>query len=141
MKRHKLHGNQIYPIYIEASGVIGSIAHPSTLPQMFRNGLVDFVVQQMTSQINTLIDAAVWFNWWPDRGHGPVVWFAVAYVAYIAGLNLARHETGFGSRVVELDSRERWRSMIRFRRDRTEAVKEESGDQTGRSASDSARDD
>ena len=33
--------------------------------------------------------------WWPGKGHGPVLWFVVAYVAYMAGLNLARYETGF----------------------------------------------
>ena len=48
------------------------------------------------------------------------MWFVVAYVAYIAGLNLARYETGFGSRVVELDSRARWRSLVPFRKERTD---------------------
>ena len=102
-------------LYIEASGVVGVIAHPSTVPDMFRNGIGDFIVQQLTGQISTLVDAAIWFTWWPDRGHDPAVWFVVAYAAYIAGLELARYETGFASRVVELDSRERWLSMMRFR--------------------------
>lgn len=115
-------------IYIEASGVIGVIAHPSTVSQMFGNGLVDFFVQKLKGQIDTLIDAATWFTWWPDRGHGTVVWIAVAYAAYIAGLNLARYETGFASRVIELDSRERWRSMIPFYKARAETVKEERED-------------
>jgi hypothetical protein len=116
-------------IYIEASGVIGVVLHPSVVPEMFHKGIVHLITQQITSQITTLIDAAIWFTWWPDKGHGPVMWFAVAYVAYIAGLNLASYETRFGSRVVELDSRARWRSLIPFGKGRTEAIKEDGDDQ------------
>lgn len=118
-------------IYIEASGIVGVILHPSVLRDMFRNGIVHLIVQQITGQVTTLIDAAIWFTWWPDKGHGPILWFVVAYVAYMAGLNLARYEIGFGSRVVELDSRARWRSLVPFRKSRDEAVKEEGGNRIG----------
>ena len=111
-------------IYIEASGVIGVIAHPSTAQDMFRNGIGGFITQQITGQVNTFVDAATWFNWWPGRGHNPIVWFGVAYLAYIAGLELARFETRIGSRVVELDSRERWLSMTPFRKARANAAEE-----------------
>jgi hypothetical protein len=107
-------------IYIEASGIVGVIVHPSVLKQMFDNGLVNLIIKQITGQITNLVDAAVWFSWWPQKGQGPIVWLAVAYVAYIAGLNLARYETGFGSRIVELDSRARWRSLVPFRKERLE---------------------
>ena len=111
-------------IYIEVSGIVGVILHPSTVEKMFDNGIVHLIMQQISSQITTLIDAAIWFNWWPDKGHGPLIWFGVAYAGYIAGLNLARIETNVGSRVVELDSRERWRSMVPFlRKPREETVK------------------
>lgn len=109
-------------IYIEASGVVGVIAHPSTVPDMFRNGIGGFIAQQISGQVSTFVDAATWFNWWPGRGHDPIVWFGVAYVAYIAGLELARFETRIGSRVVELDSRERWLSMTPFRKARADAA-------------------
>ena len=117
-------------IYIEASGIIGVILHPSIIADTFHKGLVNFITQQISSQISTLIDAAIWFTWWPDRGHGPLAWFVVAYAGYIAGLNLARYETGFGSRLVELDSRARWRSLVPFRKDRAEPVKEAAADET-----------
>lgn len=103
-------------IYIEASGIVGVIAHPSSVPDMFRNGIVNFILQQVSGQIGMLVDAAIWFTWWPNRGNSPIVWFGVAYLAYIAGLELARFETRIGSRVVELDSRERWLSMVPFRK-------------------------
>lgn len=107
-------------IVIEASGVIDVIAHPSTLEKMFRNGPGDFVAKQISNQVTTLVDVAIWFSWWPGNGHGPVAWVVVAYVAYVAGLNLARYETHFGSRVVGLDSRSQWRAWIPFGKGRDE---------------------
>ena len=112
-------------IYIEASGIVGVILHPSVVLDTFHKGLADFIAQKISGQVTTLVDAAIWFSWWPDRGHNPAMWFVVAYVAYIAGLNLARYETSLGHRVVELDSRARWRSLIPFPKGRTETVKEE----------------
>lgn len=118
-------------IYIEASGIIGVIVHPSVLKEMFDNGLVAFVTNQITGQISTFVDAAIWFSWWPGKGHGPIAWLVVAYIAYAAGLNLARYETGFGSRVVELDSRTRWRSLVPFRKKSAGRSVEEVGDSPG----------
>ena len=117
-------------IYIEISGIVGVILHPSVIEGMFRKGIVNLIVQQINGQVTTLVDAAIWFSWWPEKGHGPIVWFVVAYVAYIAGLNLARFETGFGRRVVELDSRERWLALVPFRKRRAEIAKEERVEQT-----------
>lgn len=116
-------------IYNEASGIVGVVLHPSVVLKMFDNGIGDFIEQKISSQVTSLVDAATWFSWWPGHGHSPVVWLAVAYVAYIAGLNVARYESGFGSRVVELDSRAWWRSLVPFPRARAETVKEGSGDQ------------
>ncbi len=112
-------------IYIEASGVIGVVLHPSTVQDIFRDGIGGFIAQQISGQVSTFVDAATWFNWWPGRGHDPIVWFGVAYVSYIAGLELARFETRIGSRVVELDSRERWASIVPFRKTSAVAAKEE----------------
>ena len=74
-------------------------------------------------------DAATWFNWWPGRGNNPIVWFGVAYAAYIAGLELARFETRIGGRVVGLDSRERWAAMVPFRKGSALAAKQDDGAQ------------
>ena len=98
-------------LVIEASGLAGVIAHPSNLEAMFARGLARFIVDWVTGQVGTLVQAALWFSWWPGKGGSPVVWVIVAYAAYIAGLRLARHETGFGSRIVGFDSRARWRSF------------------------------
>ena len=107
-------------IYIEASGVLGVILHPSIVKETIDKGIGHFITQQISSQISTFVDAAIWFTWWPQKGHGPWVWFAVAYAGYLAGLNLARHETRLGSRVVDLDSRSWWRSLVPFGKERPE---------------------
>jgi len=69
-------------IYIEASGVVGVILHPSIVKETIDKGIGHFITQQISSQITTFIDAAIWFSWWPDKGHGPLAWFAVAYAGY-----------------------------------------------------------
>ena len=114
-------------IYIEVSGIIGVVLHPSVVLETLRKGIGNFIAQKISGQVTTLVDAATWFAWWPQKGHSPVVWFVVAYAAYIAGLNLARRETDFGSRAVELDSREWWRSWIPFSKSRADTVKHEDG--------------
>ena len=86
-------------IVIEASGIASTIAHPSSLEKMFHGGLIEFVVNLVVNQFTAFVQALVWFTWWPGKEHGPLVWIAVAYVAYLAGLNLARYETALGSRL------------------------------------------
>lgn len=110
-------------IYIEVSGIVGVILHPSVVLEAFRDGIGHFITQQISGQIETLVDAAIWFSWWPDRGHGMIVWIVVAYVGYIAGIKLARHEVAIASRVVALDSRAWWRSRIAFHATRTSTNK------------------
>jgi hypothetical protein len=83
-------------IYIEASGIVEIILHPSVLLEMFHKGIGEFIAHKISDQVTSFVDAATWFSWWPGRGHGPVVWFVVAYGAYLVGLNLARYETGIG---------------------------------------------
>lgn len=114
-------------IYIEVSGIIGVVLHPSIVLGTLNKGIGNFIAQKISGQVTTMVDAATWFAWWPQKGHNPLAWFVVAYVAYLVGLNLARHEIGFGSRAVELDSREWWRSWTPFSKSRAEMVKHEDG--------------
>lgn len=117
-------------IYIEASGIVGVVLHPSVVLDTLHKGIGNFIAQKISGQVTTLVDAATWFAWWPEKGHGPVTWFVVAYVAYLAGRNFARYEIGFGSRAVDLDSREWWRSWIPFAKSRAETAKHEDGAST-----------
>jgi hypothetical protein len=104
-------------IVLEAGGVVSMIAHPSSIEEMFRGGLVEFIVSLLTSQITTFVQAFTWFTWWSGRGHDPLVWIVVAYAGYIAGLNLARRETALGDRLAGLDWRARLRSWFGGRKD------------------------
>ena len=97
---------------IEASGVAAVIAHPSGIEAMFSNGAGRFIANWIGNQVSTLVQAALWFAWWPEKGESPVVWVLMAYAAYLAGLNIARYETRLGGRIMGLDSRERWRSLV-----------------------------
>jgi len=106
---------------IEASGVAGTIAHPSGLEAMLSNGPARLIANWVGNQISTLIQAALWFAWWPEKGESPVVWVLIAYAAYLAGLNIARYENRLGGRIVGLDSRARWRSLVARRKDDDES--------------------
>lgn len=98
-------------VVIETSGILTAIADPSSIEDLFRHGLVGFIVSLIVGQFTTFLQAILWFDWWPGHGGQTVVWIAGAYVGYLAGLNLARHETEFGSRLVAVD----WRSQLRSR--------------------------
>lgn len=102
-------------IVMETGGIVSAIAHPSVLEDMFHDGLIGFIVNLLVNQFTTFIQALVWFSWWGGREHGVLGWVAVAYVGYIAGLNVARSESEFGSRVVGLD----WRAQVRSFFDRS----------------------
>jgi hypothetical protein len=127
-------------IVSEASGAVGVVAHPSSIETMFHNGPATLIADWVSNQISTFVQAAVWFAWWPAKGESTMVWFAAAYAGYLAGLNIARYETGFGGRIVGLDSRARWRSLIAARMSpegRAEAIKPIAEDAQGE-AKDSA---
>ncbi len=98
-------------IVIEVGGVLSTIVHPSSIEQMFHGGPIDFIVNLLVNQFTTFIQAITWITWWPSEQHGRVGWMAivVAYVGYLAGLNLARHETELGSRLTGWD----WRAQVR----------------------------
>lgn len=105
-------------IVVETSGIVATVAHPSSIEDMFRGGPVDFVVNLIVSQFTTFLQALIWITWWPSTGGHAFVWIAVAYGGYIAGLNLARHETAIGSRLVGLDWRAHLRAWLHGDKDR-----------------------
>ncbi len=102
-------------IVIEVGGVVSTLADPSSIKAMFSHGLIEFFVNLLVNQFTTFVQALIWFDWWPGKQHDLVVWIAIAYLGYIAGLNLARRETALGSRVVSWH----WRAQLRswFHRD------------------------
>lgn len=99
-------------IVIEAAGIAGAVAEPSSVEHLFDDGLVGFLVNLVVNQFSAFLQAILWFNWWGGKGYNAVVWMAVAYAGYYAGLALARRESEIGSRVVGLDWRSRLRAWI-----------------------------
>ncbi len=104
-------------IVMEAGGIVSTVLHPSSLEYMFRDGLIGFIVTLLVNQFTTFVQALLWFSWWPGPGKGLFGWVAVAYVGYLAGLNLARHETELGRRLLGLDWRTQLRSIFTGRKD------------------------
>ena len=103
-------------IVIEVSGVVTTLLHPAGLQAMLDKGLIGFIVSLIVNQFLTFVDALIWITWWPGKDGGLIVWFAVAYVGYLAGLNLARLEVPGADRWVSLDWRAEIRSVLRRRR-------------------------
>jgi hypothetical protein len=96
-------------VVMEAGGIVNAIVEPSSVEDMFRGGVVDFGVNLLVGQITTFVQALVWFTWWSGNEHHVFGCIAIAYLGYLAGLNLARRETAVGSRLVGLD----WRARVR----------------------------
>ena len=103
-------------IVIEVSGVVTTVLHPAGLQAMLDKGLIAFIVSLIVNQILTFVDALIWITWWPGEEGGLIVWFTVAYVGYLAGLNLARLEVPGADRWVALDWRAEIRDALRRRR-------------------------
>lgn len=98
-------------VFIEAQGVIATVAHPSSIGGMFDDGLLGFVVAMLVNQFTTFITALVWFSYWANEGHGMFTWALIAYGGYALGLNAARYEVALASQVLATD----WRSHFRDR--------------------------
>lgn len=106
-------------IVIEVGGAVSTIAHPSSIEDMFHGGPIDIIVNWVANQFSQFLQALLWFNWWSERGSSQAVWFVVALVGYTCGLELARYENAVGTRLVGWD----WRAQLRARLGRVEDPK------------------
>ncbi len=96
-------------IVIEVGGIVGVIVHPAGIETMFEGGVVNFIVDWAIGQATTVVQAVTWFDWWPGKEQSSAIWFLTAMAGYFAGLELARHETALGHRLVDWD----WRTQLR----------------------------
>lgn len=55
---------------------------------LFADGFFTVLVTILLNQIGNIISAFIWFNYWPDGS--PVTWFIIAYLSYLAGIELAK---------------------------------------------------
>ena len=57
---------------------------------LFEDGVIAFLLDMLTNQIGTFVDALVWFDYWPDASQSPLPWVIIAYLGYWLGMKLAR---------------------------------------------------
>ena len=95
-------------LVMEGQGVVQTVEHPGSLVGMFDDGIVDFVVQMLTNQITTFVNALVWFGFWAERV-GFFTGVLVAYGGYALGLRASRYEFGLATQVLAMD----WRVQLR----------------------------
>jgi hypothetical protein len=57
--------------------------------ELFKGGLVSFVIGLVTNQFETFISSLIWFAYWSGDDHTLIVWVIIPYLGYLAGLNLA----------------------------------------------------
>jgi hypothetical protein len=55
---------------------------------LFADGVVNLFVTVLLNQLGNIISAFIWFNYWSDGS--PITWFLIAYLSYLAGIELAK---------------------------------------------------
>ena len=73
---------------IEVSELIGFITNPSGMPSFDLNSLIGMVIEFFIDQLGNIIQAFMWWSYWPAESM--LVWLAVAYLGYWAGVEAAR---------------------------------------------------
>lgn len=75
-------------VIIEIRELIGFLLNMPQLSAVFANGAVDAFVQFLISQLGNIIQAFLWWSYWP--ADSILVWLVVAYLGYWIGVELAR---------------------------------------------------
>lgn len=75
-------------IPIEVGEAIGFLANFPGLGELFKDGIIGFVIDLLINQLQNFITALLWFFYWSEDG-SILVWVAVPYGAYLCGLYVA----------------------------------------------------
>ena len=88
---------------IEISQFFGFIFNFPGFEALFGDGVISFIVEFMVNQLGNVIQAFVWFMYWP--ADSMVIWVLVAYLGYWVGVELARRnvELPIGQWMKKLD--------------------------------------
>ncbi len=73
---------------IEIRELIGFLFNLPQLSSMLADGLVEALLQFLINQLGNIIQAFLWWNYWP--ADSVLVWLVVAYLGYWLGVELAR---------------------------------------------------
>jgi hypothetical protein len=58
--------------------------------QIFEDGLIGFIISLLLNQLGNVIQAFVWFAYWPTESE--LMWILVAYLGYWLGVEMARRQ-------------------------------------------------
>ncbi|MDP6413473.1 MAG: hypothetical protein QGG54_00280 [Gammaproteobacteria bacterium] len=73
---------------IEIGQFFGFIFNFPGFSVLFGDGLIAFLVDLGLNQLSNVIQAFVWFSYWPSDSI--IIWILVAYLGYWVGVELAR---------------------------------------------------
>jgi hypothetical protein len=71
----------------EALSFVGNLS--VNISGIFENGIGSFIIGFFVNQLQNFVSALIWFTYWTDDDRSMLVWVAVPYVAYLAGLFVA----------------------------------------------------
>lgn len=75
-------------VIIEVRELIGFVYNLPQVSELFAEGVVDAFVQFLIAQLGNIIQAFLWWSYWP--ADSVLVWLVVAYLGYWIGVELAR---------------------------------------------------
>ena len=78
-------------VIIEVRDLIGFLTS-GAMATLFDQGLTQFVIDFFVNQLGNSIQALLWFSYWPSGGQSILIWVAVAYLGYWAGIEIARRQ-------------------------------------------------
>lgn len=78
---------------IEITQFFGFIFNFPGFEELFGDGIIDFIITFFVNQLGNVIQAFVWFAYWPSDSI--IIWILVAYLGYWAGVELARRNVEF----------------------------------------------
>lgn len=55
-------------------------------------GILNVVISFLINQLTNSIQALLWFSYWPGPGQSMLIWIAVGYLGYWAGVEMARRQ-------------------------------------------------
>ncbi|NKB34039.1 MAG: hypothetical protein GKR91_13165 [Pseudomonadales bacterium] len=78
---------------IEISQFFGFIFNFPGFEALFGDGIISFLVELLINQFGNVIQAFVWFMYWP--ADSIIIWVLIAYLGYWVGVELARRNVDF----------------------------------------------
>jgi hypothetical protein len=79
-------------IVIVTGQFFGFISNISAAASVFENGLLAGVMAILIAQLGNLLEALLWFTWWP--ADSILLWVLVAYLGYWCGIAMAKRDMG-----------------------------------------------